>query len=140
MQIEPPDGHLQNDGDMVKADAEVVCQVAEENQVQVLDEHPGSLWTPFHQNLHYESIILSLWPPRKFGAFSSSFSFIHFLESGSSRIPTTLFSFSVLQHQSHQHAAMKCPCPLCVSMPTKKHERKSNAVVIYQRRYRACRR
>ena len=43
MQIEPLDGHLQIDIDVVEARAEMVCQVAEEIQVQGTGRTPGPL-------------------------------------------------------------------------------------------------
>ncbi len=61
-----------------------------------LGEHPGSLLTTFNQDLHYTSILLSLWPPSKIWSLLILFPLQSFPRFGSSRITTTLFPFFVL--------------------------------------------
>ena len=80
---------------------------------------------------HPRSLLASNLPTRaKFGTFPSSFPSSRSLGPGRDHITTILSLFSPFQHPSHQHAAKKCPCPFCVSLPLKGRERKRKAVVI----------
>ncbi len=133
VQIEPLDGHLQIDGDVnvVKAHDEMVCQVAEEIQVQITERTPGiplddiQPESTLHRN-HSESLApeQNLEPPHPLSPP------VIFHDPGpvaSQRLSSLSPSF---QRPSHQHAAKKCPCPFRVTMATRKRERKRKAVVI----------
>jgi hypothetical protein len=114
VQIEPLDGHLQIDGDLVNADTEVVGQQAGELQVQITGQAPEIPFDP-QQSLEPSlplspSVVLQDLGPVTSQRLSS--------------LPPPF------QHPSHQHAAKKCPCPFCVSLPIKGRERKRKAVVI----------
>ena len=83
VQIEPLDGHLQIDDEMIKTHAEVVCQVAEEIQDDPVQSESTLRVNPS----------TSLPPQAKYGSFLPS---SHFPRSGSNRITTALFPLSVL--------------------------------------------
>ena len=127
VQIEPLDGH----GDVAKAHAEVVYQVAEEIQVQVTGRKPG---IPLDA-VQPESTLRvnpseSLTPEQKSEPshpLSPPVIFQDLDPAASQRLSSLSPSF---QHPSRQYTAEKCPCPFHVSMPTKKRERKRKAVVI----------
>ena len=133
VQIEPLDGHLQidDDGDMVKAHDEVVCQVAEEIQVQVTGRTPGILLddTQPESTLHVNPFA-SLAPEQNLEPSHPLSPPVIFHDLGPVAPQRPYSLSSSFQHPSPQHAAKKCPCPFHVSMPTKKRERKRKAVVV----------
>jgi hypothetical protein len=112
VQIEPLDGHLQIE------DTEVVGQQAGELQVQITGQAPEIPFDPQQKLEPSLPFPLPLSPS------------VVLQDLG----PVTSQRFSSLpppfQHPSHQHAAKKCPCPFCVSLPIKGRERKRKAVVI----------
>ena len=123
VQIEPLDGRLQidGDGDVVKAHDEVVCQVAEEIQVQVTGRTPGIPLDDIQpeSTLHVNPST-SLGPEQNMEHSHPLSPPVIFRDLGpvaSQWLPSLSPSF---QHPFHQHAAKKCPCPFRVSMPTKK--------------------
>ena len=123
MQIEPLDEQLQIGGDMVKAQAEVVGQVAEEIQVQVTGRDPEHPLDPIRP----ESEILA-YP-------STPFVQARDLHSSQPLSPLVVakgpglvvsqelsspLSYCQHQHQPHQSAAKECSCPFCASMSIKR--------------------
>ena len=133
MQPEPLDEQLQIGGDMVKAQAEGLGQVAEEIQVQVTGqdaEHPLDSIQP-------ESDI-STYPPTPFvwarDPDSSQPLSPPVVTEGpgpvASQELTSPLPSCQHQHHHHQSAAKKCSCPFCASMPIKRRQRKRKAVVV----------
>ena len=83
------------------------------------------LLTPCNQNLHFPSILLSLWPPSKIWNLAT-LSTIWVQFASQYALPLSL-SF---QYPAQQRAKKKCPRPFYVSLPIKKREQERKAVVI----------
>jgi len=128
VQIEPLNGHLQIDGDMVKAHAEVVGQLAEEPQVQISGQAP--------------EIPLGLKPSKslartKFAAFLPLCSG-RSPGPGPNHVTTILSPFSPLP--TSISPTRRKEMPLTVLCPYRSRDASGRGSSRYRRRYRACRR
>ena len=133
MQAEPLDEQLQIGGDTVRAQAEVLGQVAEEIQAQITGRDAAHPLDPIQP----ESDI-SVYPP-------TPFVWVRDLDSSQPLSPPVVAEgpgpvvsqersppllYCQHQHQPHQSAAKKCSYPFCTSMPIKRRQRKRRAVVV----------
>ena len=116
---------------MVKAQAEVLGQVAAEIQVQVTGRDPEYPLDPIRPELEIPAYPSTLFVQARDLDSSQPLSPLVVAKGPGPIVSQQLSSpLSYCQHQPHQSAAKKCSCPFCASIPTKSRQRNRKAVVV----------